>query len=278
MRNQTDTPSEDPTSTWGELADGGERRTLAWGAGPSAHEPPLAARHASSTATGAGGAGGGAPKGGGGRKGAAGATSSSGGGRGFGGSGAWLDSPGGAGGEDLLPERDLKGIEKEFPDGLTSVQIVDFFGRRGIRFSEATFRKFVQKGLLPRSRRVGRKGKHQGSLGMYPATTVRRINAIKRLQAEGHTIEDIQRRFLRYRDEIEALERSFTTLFDGFDEELAAPRFDTRARKALKKDLDDAREHALELLKEIERIEREVVGPMDSPPSAGAPGGAEDLL
>lgn len=197
------------------------------------------------------------------------------GGGGFGSSGGGV---GGGGGETLLSERDLKAIERENPEGLTSVQVVDVFARRGIRFSEATFRKFVQKGLLPRSRRVGRKGKHQGSLGLYPPTTVRRINGIKRLQAEGHTIEDIGRRFLRYRDEIEALERGFGTLFDGYEEELAKPHFDTKARKLLKKDIDETREHALELLKQIESIERRVVGPMDRPPGAGAPEGAEDLL
>jgi DNA-binding transcriptional MerR regulator len=197
-----------------------------------------------------------------------------GGGHGSGGGGGAL----GAGSETLLAERDLKAIEREHPEGLTSVQVVDAFARRGIRFSEATFRKFVQKGLVPRSRRVGRKGKHQGSLGLYPASVVRRINVIKRLQAEGHTIEDIGRRFLRYRDEIEALERGLSIVLDGFEEELRAPHFDTKARKLLKKDLDETREHALELLKQIESIERRVVGPTDRPPGAGAPGGAEDLL
>jgi len=197
-----------------------------------------------------------------------------GGGHGSGGGGGAL----GAGSETLLSERDLKAIEREHPEGLTSVQVVDVFARRGIRFSEATFRKFVQKGLVPRSRRVGRKGKHQGSLGLYPATVVRRINVIKRLQAEGHTIEDIGRRFLRYRDEIEALERGLNIVLDGFEEELRAPHFDSKARKVLKKDLDDTREHALELLKQIESIERRVVGPTDRPPGTGAPGGAEDLL
>ena len=84
-------------------------------------------------------------------------------------------------------------------------QIVDAFTAEGERLTEATFRKYVQLGLVPRSRRVGRKGKHQGSLGLYPATAVRRINAIKRLMAENYTIEDIQQQFLRFRDEIEAL-------------------------------------------------------------------------
>jgi hypothetical protein len=195
-----------------------------------------------------------------------------------GGPGASAGGGAGSSDRDLLSERELKTIEKEHPEGLTSVQVVDLLARRGIRFSEATFRKFVQKGLLPRSRRVGRKGKHQGSLGLYPPTTVRRINAIKKLQAEGHTIEDIGRRFLRYRDEIEALERGLAGLLDGFEEELRAPHFDVKARKQLRKDLDDTREHALELVRQLERFERRVVGPSDRPPGAGAPGGAEDLL
>ena len=184
---------------------------------------------------------------------------------------------GGGGGESLLSERDLRAIEKEHPDGLTSVQVVDYFTRRGIRFSEATFRKYVQQGLLPRSRRVGRKGKHQGSLGLYPPTTVRRINVIKRLQAEDHTIEEIQRQFLRFRDEIEALERSLETLFAGFAEELARPQFDPGTRKALKKDIGEAQLAAEELVKQLESIERRVAAPSERPPG-GAPGGAEDLL
>jgi DNA-binding transcriptional MerR regulator len=179
---------------------------------------------------------------------------------------------------DLVAERDLKEIERDFPEGLTSVQVVDVFTRRGIRFSEATFRKYVQQGLLPRSRRVGRKGKHQGSLGLYPASTIRRINVIKRLQAENYTIEEIQRQFLRFRDELEVVERGLRGLFDGFNEELARPHFDPGVRKQIKKELSDAQLAAEELLKQLSSIERRVVGPSERPPGGGVPGGAEDLL
>src|SRR5688572_32505180 len=140
-----------------------------------------------------------------------------------GGSGGGRGPGGGASGDDdgeLLSDRDLRQIEREFADGLSSVQIVDIFTQRGIRFSEATFRKYVQQGLLPRSRRVGRKGKHQGSMGLYPATTVRRINVIKRLMAQNHTIEEIQSQFLRYRDEIDSLERSLAAITGWFEEDL----------------------------------------------------------
>jgi len=198
-----------------------------------------------------------------------------------GGSGGARSSGGGTATDDdgqLLSDRDLKQIEREFADGLSSVQIVDIFTQRGIRFSEATFRKYVQQGLLPRSRRVGRKGKHQGSLGLYPAATIRRINVIKRLQAENYTIEEIQRQFLRFRDELELVERGLRGLFDGFNEELQRPHFDPGVRKQLKKDLSDAQLAAEELLKQLSSIERRVVGPTERPPGGGVPGGAEDLL
>jgi hypothetical protein len=194
---------------------------------------------------------------------------------------------GGAGGgspddEDgaLLSDRDLRQIEKDHPEGMTAVQVVHVFTERGIRFSEATFRKYVQQGLLPRSRRIGRKGKHQGSLGVYPSTAVRRINAIKRLMAENYTIEDIQSKFLRYRDEIETIERGLDTVFAGFEEDVAAPHFDAETKKSLKKELAEARLRAEELMKRIEGIERRVTGPQDRAARgpAGGPAGADDLL
>jgi DNA-binding transcriptional MerR regulator len=189
----------------------------------------------------------------------------------------------GSGGSDragdaagLLSERDLKAIEREHPEGVTSVQVVDLFRQREIRFSEATFRKYVQQGLVPRSRRIGRKGKHQGSLGLYPVAVIRRINSIKRLQSENYTIEDIQRQFLRFRDEIEELERGLTSVLGGFEEEIGKPHFDAHARKSLRKDIAEARKAADELCHRLTGIERRLAGPGDRPPPA--PGGAEDLL
>src|SRR5436305_11245771 len=112
-----------------------------------------------------------------------------------------------AGEGPLVGEAELAEIERRNPEGLSAAQIVETFRARGIKLSEATFRKYVQQGLLPRSRRVGRKGKHQGSMGLYPATTVRRVNEIKRMMGESYTIEEIQRSFLRFTGEIEAVER-----------------------------------------------------------------------
>jgi hypothetical protein len=179
--------------------------------------------------------------------------------------------------EGQLGERELKQIEKEFAEGLTSVQVVDMFTRRGIKFSEATFRKYVQQGLVPRSRRVGRKGKHQGSMGLYPPTTVRRIHLVKQLMSENFTIEDIQRRVLRFRDDVETVARSCQVLFDGFEQELGREDLDAGERRALTKELAEARKTAEQLVGRIENIERRLSRTQADRPSV-APGGAEELL
>jgi hypothetical protein len=183
----------------------------------------------------------------------------------------------------LLADRELDAIERAHPDGLSAAQVVELFRARGIKLSEATFRKYVQQGLLPRSRRVGRKGKHQGSMGLYPATTVRRVNAIKRMMAESYTIEEIQRSFLRFTDDIEALGRGIKDLFGGFERELRAPEFDPARRKTLTKEIEDARRIADDLVGRIESLERQIVTPLERAArarvfSSGAAGGAGDLL
>src|SRR3954451_8412870 len=119
----------------------------------------------------------------------------------------------------LLEDRELDDIERSWPDGMTSRQIVDVFETRGIRFSEATLRKYVQLGLLPRSIRVGRKGKHRGSCGVYPAHVIRRVNAVKGMMADNRTIEEIQRSFARFKDEIETVEKDLRDLMAGFERE-----------------------------------------------------------
>src|ERR1019366_1093568 len=116
----------------------------------------------------------------------------------------------------LLVEEELSEIERQCPNGLTSRQIVDLFTARGFRFSEATLRKYVQLGLLPRSVRVGRKGKHRGSCGLYPAHVVRRVNVVKGMMAADRTIEEIQRSFVRFKDEIETVENDLRDLIAGF--------------------------------------------------------------
>ncbi len=190
------------------------------------------------------------------------------------------DAPsGGAGASRLaiLGEEDLRAIETAYPDGLTAVQVVDAFTSRHIKFSEASFRKYVQQGLLPRSKRVGRKGKHKGSLGVYPAKTVRRINDVKQLMADGYTIEEIQGQFLLYTDLVEGVGEHVTELCSRLMRD--AEGLEPTARREVMKELTEARKDGDELVQRLSTLTRRVAAPRtDTLRLAGAAGGAEDLL
>ena len=188
-----------------------------------------------------------------------------------------------AGEARFLEEKVLTELEQQSPTELTAAQIIEAFIRRGIHLSEATFRKYVQLGLLGRSRRIGRKGKHQGSLGVYPATTVRRVNAIKQMMAAHYTIEDIQRSFLRFTEEIEAQKRGLAQLLDGFATELRAGQFPAERRRALAKELETARSLAEQLGQRVDSLERQLVSPLERAAreralGTGAKGGTDELL
>jgi hypothetical protein len=177
----------------------------------------------------------------------------------------------------LLKEEEIRAIEGTYPDGITAVQIVDVFTSRGIKFSEASFRKYVQQGLLPRSKRVGRKGKHRGSLGVYPSKTVRRINAVKSLMADGYTIEEIQGEFLLYTDLVEGVAEHLTELWTRLAGDVT--RLEPKTKRELEKELADARRDGDRLVERLGDITRRVAAPRtDSLRLAGAAGGAEDLL
>ncbi len=184
---------------------------------------------------------------------------------------------GGAARTALLADHELSAIEAHYTDGLTAVQVVDAFTSRGIKFSEASFRKYVQQGLLPRSRRVGRKGKHRGSLGLYPAKTVRRINAVKQLMIDGYTIEEIQGQFLLYTDLVEGVGENLSALWARLD--VDTDRLDPTTRGEVLKQLADARRDGDRLVVRLGELTRRVAAPRtDTLRLAGAAGGAEDLL
>jgi len=177
----------------------------------------------------------------------------------------------------LLSEEQLRAIETAFAEGLTAVQVVDSFTSRNIKFSEASFRKYVQQGLLPRSRRVGRKGKHKGSLGVYPPKTVRRINFVRQLMNDGYTIEQIQGQFLLYTDLVEGVAENLTELCARIARD--SEKLDAPTRKELAKDLTEARKEGDRLVEKLDALSRRVAAPRtDTLRLAGAAGGAEDLL
>jgi DNA-binding transcriptional MerR regulator len=150
----------------------------------------------------------------------------------------------------LLHTSDLARLERERRGGVTSREVVQLFQRRGARLSAATFRKYVQAGLLPRSRRVGRKGKHSGSTGLYPVAVVRRIDLIKRMLAEGLTLEDVRESFVGLKPRLDEVEGGWGELLA--DVERRAQRHPRRREVA--RELSRAEREMRSALRRIERV------------------------
>jgi DNA-binding transcriptional MerR regulator len=155
---------------------------------------------------------------------------------------------------EILSEQELLDIERSAPNGLTSRQIVEVFQGKGVKFSEATLRKYVQLNLLPKSTRVGQKGgRHLGSHGIYPCNVVRRINTVKALLAENLTIQEIQKSFVNFKDEIDGIEKSVRSLFSDLERE--GSTLDEDRRKEFEAEILDAKRAAGELVRRISRLE-----------------------
>jgi DNA-binding transcriptional MerR regulator len=151
---------------------------------------------------------------------------------------------------DYIAPAEMERIERERAAGITSGEVVRLFESKGARLSAATFRKYVQAGLLPRSRRVGRKGKHTGSTGLYPVSVVRRIAVIKRMMAEGYTVEDIRGSFVTLRNRLEDVEKGLAELVEELVRKARAhPR-----RRQFEEELGRAEREARHALGRLEKV------------------------
>jgi DNA-binding transcriptional MerR regulator len=155
---------------------------------------------------------------------------------------------------EWIDEAELVRLEREHEDGFSSAEILALLEGHGIKFSEATLRKYVQLGLLPRSVRVGKKGKHQGSQGMYPAAIIRQILRIKEMLADDLTIEQIQKEFLFVRGDIEELERLLEKIFEAMGD-VARDKKEIAGTRLVAQELAGARGLAKELVSKLESIE-----------------------
>jgi DNA-binding transcriptional MerR regulator len=157
-----------------------------------------------------------------------------------------------------IDEPTLSRIEADHEGGLTSVEILDLFAVHGVHLSESTLRKYVQHGLLPRSVRVGRKGKHQGSQGVYPVTVVRQILRIKRMMANDYTIEQIKKDVLFMRGDILQLESTLGSIFSTLQGVLKARKGETHVR-SVQRDVTEAKHLGRELLQRLIAVESRLV-------------------
>ena len=154
----------------------------------------------------------------------------------------------------MLDDAALSQLEKSHARGLTSAEILAVFAENELLLSEASLRKYVQLGLLPRSVRIGRKGKHQGSQGIYPVTVVRQILRIKAMMAQNYTIEQIRREFLFVRADLQLLEQTLGQIFTKL-ERVVKDRKSVSIPQAMTRNISEARSLSRELLARLRSIE-----------------------
>lgn len=161
-----------------------------------------------------------------------------------------------AGADDAgFDEEALHALEVAHPDGLSTQQVVDAFAARGAPLSEATFRKYVQLGLLPRSVRVARQGKRRGSQGLYPASVVRQVDLIRRLMAKGYTIGEIQSEFMFLGADIDSVARQLKQLL-AVAEKAIGQREGVAPDEVAQRALSEAKGLSEQLVERLRSIEK----------------------
>ena len=149
-------------------------------------------------------------------------------------------------------------IESRYCEGITSSQIIDLLSQYGMKISEPTFRKYIQLGLLPRSRRVGVKGKHKGSYGVYPAETVRRIRKIRKMMNKDNTLEDIQKKFVKFENKTDDLESAILAILMRYEKEIKKKQFNLINKEKIKNELQDINQEAHVLIKRFEKLQEKI--------------------
>ncbi len=162
--------------------------------------------------------------------------------------------------DQLLNKTDLKRISDKHPDGLSSQEIVDIFQARGIRFSEATFRKYVQMGLVERCKRVGRKGKHRGSHGLYPISTVARINSIKKMISGDLTLEQLRGSYFSMRQRMEEAERIIQEVREEMKKQKDSKGKKERQDVLLTREMETLQKNAQRVTTMLQKLENTYLG------------------
>jgi len=162
----------------------------------------------------------------------------------------------------LLSDAEVTHLEQRKQEGFTSREVVEIFQQRGVRLTTATFRKYVQMGLLPRARRVGRGGRHGGSAGLYPPSTVRALNLIKRLLAEDLTLEEIKASVALLGGEVEQLEDLQAKVLASLERSVRDQAVG-QARERLLAELQSARDDATQFVRRVRTVGKRMTASLE---------------
>ena len=155
----------------------------------------------------------------------------------------------------FLSKLEVKKIADRFGEGISSKEIVKIFQNKGIRFSEATFRKYVQMGLVERCRRVGQKGKHRGSHGLYPISTINRINSIKKMISGDVTLEQLKGSYFSLRQKLEEVDRILNDVSGDIKEMCEEKGKRERHDVQLSREVENIKKNGQRVIRSLEKLE-----------------------
>ena len=107
---------------------------------------------------------------------------------------------------------------------------------------------------------------------------MRRVNDVKGMMAEDRTIEEIQRSFARFKDEIDSVEKELRSRISGIEREAKGPAVEPERRRGLAREITEAKRAASELVRRISNLEQRISDrAAESGPGGTAVGGGSDL-
>jgi chromosome segregation ATPase len=103
------------------------------------------------------------------------------------------------------------------------------------------------------------------------------VNVVKGMMAEDRTIEEIQRSFARFKDDIESVEKHLRELISGFEREAKLPSVAADGRRELEREITEAKRAAGELVRRIASLERRISQHVEPASGGSSAGGGSDL-
>jgi hypothetical protein len=103
------------------------------------------------------------------------------------------------------------------------------------------------------------------------------VNQVKAMMARNLTIEDIQRSFARFKQEIEGVSNGLRDLIAGFEREAKGPALKAERRQQIERDIEAAKQAAGELVRRISGLEESFSSQAAAAAAGTAAGGGSDL-
>jgi len=178
---------------------------------------------------------------------------------------------------ELLDEDELVDIEGRYPKGISSREIVDLFASRVCasrkRPCASTCSSVSCRDRCGWAARASTAGLAACTRPAWSGG----VNQVKSMMARNLTIEDIQRSFVQFKEEIEGVSKGLRDLIASFEREAKGPALSPQRRQEIEREIEAAKHAAGELVRRISDLEASFFLAGRDGGSGTAAGGGSDL-